>query len=201
MSCSRTTKQWGWLEWNPRPFGLESSTLPLSHCAPVENPVDRFLLQRGPLRRLLIIFLAHQIGISAVLLIWDNWVSYILYQPVGMIKSNSRTSKDKWRHRYVKVTSLCHMSHPSVFRSFWEPFSNIKMRYLMVNKKNISIILVRIGKINSSLAITVCHRSASLVMTISDPRDRFFYLIFTFMIDSYILAHQIGISVFFIHVR
>ena len=34
MSCSRTTTQWRRWGSNPRPFGLESSTLPLSHCAP-----------------------------------------------------------------------------------------------------------------------------------------------------------------------
>ena len=28
---------------------------------------------------------------------------------------------------------------------------------------------------NQSLAITVCHHLASLVMQIDDPRDRFFY--------------------------
>ena len=33
MSCSRTTTQWRRWGSNPRPFGLESSTLPLSHCA------------------------------------------------------------------------------------------------------------------------------------------------------------------------
>ena len=34
MSWSRTTTQWRRGGSNPRPFGLESSTLPLSHCAP-----------------------------------------------------------------------------------------------------------------------------------------------------------------------
>ena len=38
-------------------------------------------------------------------------------------KSNSPTSKDNWRHRYVKMTSLSYMSHPSIFSIFWEPFS------------------------------------------------------------------------------
>ena len=34
MSCSRTTTQWRRWGSNPRPLGLESSTLPLSHYAP-----------------------------------------------------------------------------------------------------------------------------------------------------------------------
>ena len=34
MSCSRTTTQWRRWGSNPRPLGLESSTLQLSHCAP-----------------------------------------------------------------------------------------------------------------------------------------------------------------------
>ena len=34
VSYSRTTTQWRRWGSNPRPFGLESSTLPLSHCAP-----------------------------------------------------------------------------------------------------------------------------------------------------------------------
>ena len=33
MSCSRTTMQWRQWGSNPRHLGLESSTLPLSHCA------------------------------------------------------------------------------------------------------------------------------------------------------------------------
>ena len=38
VSCSRTTTQWRRWGSNPRPFGLESSTQPLSHCAP-ETPL------------------------------------------------------------------------------------------------------------------------------------------------------------------
>ena len=42
-----------------------------------------------------------------------------------------------------------------------------------------------------SLAITVCHHSASLVMPNGDPRDRFFYPTLTLMIDSYsLIARQ-----------
>ena len=38
---------------------------------------------------------------------------------------------------------------------------------------------------NPSLGITVWHHSASLVMPISDPRDRFFYPYHTPMKDTY----------------
>ena len=37
MSCSRTTTPWRRWGSNPRPFGLESSSLPLGHCAPIIN--------------------------------------------------------------------------------------------------------------------------------------------------------------------
>ena len=37
VSCSRTTTQWRRWGSNLRPFDLESSTLPLSHCAPYEK--------------------------------------------------------------------------------------------------------------------------------------------------------------------
>ena len=40
-------------------------------------------------------------------------------------------------------------------------------------------------KKNLSLAITVCHHSASLVMSIGDPRDGFFYPTLTLMINSF----------------
>ena len=35
MFLLKDTTQWCQWGWNPRPFGLESSTLPLSHCAPI----------------------------------------------------------------------------------------------------------------------------------------------------------------------
>ena len=59
----------------------------------------------------------------------------------------------------------------------------------MVNQKGmqekVSIMDVWCGLKNLSLGITVRHHSASLVMPISDPRDRFFY--HTPMKDTYIL--------------
>ena len=44
------------------------------------------------------------------------------------------------------------------------------------------------GQKNPSLRINICHHSASRVMLNHDPRDRFFYPIFTPMIDPYILT-------------
>ena len=65
------------------------------------------------------------------------------------------------------------------------------MWYLVMIKKKDSIICVQMEyKKNLSLAITLCHQSASLVMLISDPWDGFFYPTLTRMIDSYMLAHQ-----------
>ena len=43
-----------------------------------------------------------------------------------------------------------------------------------------------------ALGITIRHHSASLVMPISDPRDRFFYLHHTPMNDTYYLTHVIS---------
>ena len=48
MSCSRTTTQWRRWGSNPRPFGLESSTLPLSHCAPCVLGKVRYLIALIP---------------------------------------------------------------------------------------------------------------------------------------------------------
>ena len=40
---------------------------------------------------------------------------------------------------------------------------------------------------NPSLAVTVCHHPASLVMPMGDPRDGFLYPTLTLMMDSYIM--------------
>ena len=37
MSCSRTQRSDAGAARNPRPLGLESSTLPLSHCVPLNG--------------------------------------------------------------------------------------------------------------------------------------------------------------------
>ena len=54
-------------------------------------------------------------------------------------------------------------------------------------QEKLSIIGVWCGQENLSLGITVRHHSASLVMPISDPRDRFFYPYHTPMKDTYII--------------
>ena len=41
---------------------------------------------------------------------------------------------------------------------------------------------IKCGTYNAPLAITVCHRSASLVMPMGDPRDKFFDPILTLII-------------------
>ena len=43
------------------------------------------------------------------------------------------------------------------------------------------------------LKITFCHYSASLVMPIGDPRDRFFYPNLTLMMDSHRILNQIHV--------
>ena len=55
----------------------------------------------------------------------------------------------------------------------------------MVNKIKESIIFVRMGSKNLSLAITDCHHSASLLMPMGDPRDGFFYH------DRFLYSHTI----------
>ena len=56
----------------------------------------------------------------------------------------------------------------------------------MCEQEKESIIRVRVGQKNPSLKTMDCHRLASLVMSIRDPRDGFFYPTLTLMIDSYI---------------
>ena len=55
----------------------------------------------------------------------------------------------------------------------------------VVSKKKEPTIRVRVGQKNPSLGITVCHRSASLVMPNDDPRDGFFYQTLTLMIHTH----------------
>ena len=62
-------------------------------------------------------------------------------------------------------------------------FFQYKMRYLVVRKRIHYLCEDGIEKIHPSLAITVIHHSASLVMPISDPWDRFFYPTLTLMMD------------------
>ena len=55
-------------------------------------------------------------------------------------------------------------------------------------KTNPLLILCEDGQKNPSLAITICHHSASLMMPIGDPLDGFFYPTLTLMMDSYNIA-------------
>ena len=52
-------------------------------------------------------------------------------------------------------------------------------------QEKVSIMGAWCGQKNPSLGITVRHHGASLVMPISDARDRFFYPRHTPMIDTY----------------
>ena len=58
------------------------------------------------------------------------------------------------------------------------------MRYFGEQEKE-SIIRVRMGYKNQSLATIDCHHSASLLMPIGDPRHGFFYPTLILVIYSY----------------
>ena len=55
------------------------------------------------------------------------------------------------------------MSHKNAFRNFWEPYSNVKMRYLMVARK----ILHHLFEEGVEKSIPRDHRLSSL----GKPRD------------------------------
>ena len=82
------------------------------------------------------------------------------------------------------------MSYLSVFRTFWKSFSffsNIN-EVLSGEQERESIIRMKVGLKNPSIAITILHHSASLVMPIGDRRDGFFNPFLTLILDSYILT-------------
>ena len=98
----------------------------------------------------------------------------------------------KWCHH---VASIHLYQYSSVFRIFLKTFScffQYKMRYLVMSKKQIYY-FCEDGIENLSLKITVCHNSASLMMKISNPWDRFFYPTLKLMMDSYI--HTLGMNI------
>ena len=65
-------------------------------------------------------------------------------------------------------------------------FFQYEMRYLgSGEQEKESIMSVRVGLKSLSLAITESHHSASLVVSIWYPWDRFFYPTLTLMMDSY----------------
>ena len=93
-----------------------------------------------------------------------------------------------WSQCYVKFKSSCHIASQRI-RELLGAFFKHKMRHFMVHfmvskKKNPLFALRWDRKIRPSRS--VCHHSASLVMPNRDPRDGFFYPIFTLMMDSYI---------------
>ena len=65
---------------------------------------------------------------------------------------------------------------------------NLGSQFLALFKE--SIICVRMGYENSSLLITLCHHSASLMTPPDDHRDRIFYPALTLMINSFIIYLQ-----------
>ena len=62
------------------------------------------------------------------------------------------------------------------------------MRYIVVSNEKIHYSCEDGIKKTTSLTITICHHSTSLVMAIGDPRDGFFYRILSLIIDSYIIG-------------
>ena len=76
------------------------------------------------------------------------------------------------------------MSHPSYSGISGTLFFKCKNVVFDGVQEKESIICLRVGKKNLSIAITVCHHLASLIMPIGEPQDGFFYL--SLMIDSFI---------------
>ena len=100
----------------------------------------------------------------------------------------------KWRQRYIKETSSCHVASQRI-QELMGAFKNkqtkthIKCGILWWARKRINYSCEgRIEK-NTSLGITVCHHSANLMMPNGDPRDGLFYPTLTLLIDSYSLLN------------
>ena len=74
----------------------------------------------------------------------------------------------------------------SGFSGFFFHVFQYEMRYLGVSKKKNLLFVWGWDRKKPSLAITVCHNSASLVIPISDLRDGLFSPTFTPMMASYI---------------
>ena len=71
---------------------------------------------------------------------------------------------------------------------------SLKIIFLISQPKHMlqekeSIIHVRMEQKNPSVAITVCHHSASLAIPNHDPQEGFFYPTLILMIDSYIILY------------
>ena len=89
--------------------------------------------------------------------------------------------KDQWCHYYVKVRSAWYVTSHCIQKLLVAFF---KYEHAVFNgeQESESIIRVGMGKKNPSLEITVCHHSASLLMSNCDPQDGFFYPTLQFLL-------------------
>ena len=112
VSCSRTTTQWRRWGSNPWPFGLESSTLPLSHCAPHrlnEHPKQILKLMDKKIFTSLCL---------NILLIWpcafecrSNVFQLNSYKPSVLFVLHRQTMQSQIRHSkiwgLIRVSTIC----------------------------------------------------------------------------------------------
>ena len=95
-----------------------------------------------------------------------------------------------------QVTSLLCYSDINIFRiSAYSGTSGSLFQCVFYSEQEKESICVRMGLKNLPLTISLCHHSASLVMPIGDPQDRFFYPTLTLMMDSFTLSIVIGVLV------
>ena len=125
--------------------------------------------------------LAHQVRVSPGLSHLKDW--YLIY-PVSTRGKNKRRAR--WRHCYVKVTSLCYITSHSFF------ILSIFRNTLTSKKKNPLFVWGWDRKICPSPSVSI-----SPIMPKSDPRDTFFYPTRTLMIDSY--THSLPVVTFVIY--
>ena len=147
-----------------------------------------------------LIFLHTRSEFLLFLLIWVNSSLHTPYQPVGSIDKWTAThsamgksecewyvtlSEVKWCHCYLKVMSSCYVASQGKLWGTSGSFFKLKkkMQNLIMSKKKKSLFVWRWDR-KISLRITIFHLMASPVMPNRDPRDGFFYLSLTFMIDS-----------------
>ena len=144
-------------------------------------------------------FLAHRIWISEILP-WDRkfYLTLIILPRLsreGYIHwlywhSRTRSSSDvivmfKWRHHI--------MSHLSVSKYFWEPFSKHKMRYLIVSK-NKNPFMVGWNRTKKSIPWDHHLSSLSRVMTNSDPKGRIFFYQSPLILTELVQHNLINVS-------
>ena len=105
-------------------------------------------------------FIAYQIGISDVFTHLRNFYLTYPYKPLG-----------KNEHHHVGRTSFRDVI---VMLKCQQILEFLEVLFMVSN--------IKCGTYNAPLAITICHHSASLVMPIGDPRDKFFYPTLTLII-------------------